>query len=223
MEKENSTSVDAKDNEDVEIATHAGNEASGNVSLITPVIAAISVGFAAFTGFFLTQEGPPNDSSRGVIEKSEPMAEDNSSGSSDTIVKPGIEEALGEASQPATRGGGFGKSGLEDGAPPLDPEIVVKFAKHPEVEAICKAYWTDKTKAYELFEAWKSGREHLQDLRLKRATYSNELVLELEKPLADRSPLAIRRAYRHATEKLKSARDVLYAEPNTTAQPGGYN
>ena len=59
-----------------------------------------------------------------------------------------------------------------------------------------------------------------EGLQLKRATYSNELVLDLSGIDAEPGSSELRSRYYEATRKLRESPDVSYAEPNATAQPG---
>ncbi len=114
---------------------------------------------------------------------------------------------------------------LGGGTPPphrIPPEIVVKFKG--ELGGLCKdiadQFWADPEGARLRFADLAGQTEALKGLGLKRATYSNELVLELLVVPQGADIRDIKRLYLDAVKRLESSPDVSYAEPNSTAQPG---
>jgi hypothetical protein len=98
------------------------------------------------------------------------------------------------------------------------PEIVVKF-KDAKVSEICDMYWKNKDGARERFAQFADKTPGLEGLRLKRVTYSNEVVLDFGDGL-EQNRDAIKSKFGNAVKSLRGLSSVSYAEPNSTAHPG---
>ncbi len=179
---------------------------SQSTSLMASVAAGLGVVVAVGCGFFLSE---PVDSFDDSPVASATAKQENSASQE-------FQPRMGEV-QPAQViiGGG----GRPPGMPLPEPEIVVKFKNMPVAKEICDLYWKDKAAAQEKFKSTIGAHAGLGDLRLKRVTYSNELVLDMDGPTG---PLngEMRDKYRQAIEGLRSMPETSYAEPNSTAHPG---
>lgn len=100
------------------------------------------------------------------------------------------------------------------GSPELGVEIVVKFRDDTLVEEITDLFWRDQGAAQARFSSFKRRWDALSSVRLARVTYSNELVLV---SAGSASPQEMREIAR----RIGAMSEVSYAEPNSTAQPGG--
>ncbi|MBF20294.1 MAG: hypothetical protein CME88_18165 [Hirschia sp.] len=199
------------DPDDAMTGIHAPTAQDGTGSRVTgPLGVVLGLGVAAATGFFLSEDGPPpGEESR---NRSTEIA-DQSTAAPDPMS--GSDTASGVVSP--TQMGAPPRPG---GMPPVSPEIVVKFKDSAEVKEICNLFWKDKAAAQEAFAAFIANKPYLEGLQLKRATYSNELVLDLSGIDAEPGSSELRSRYYEATRKLRESPDVSYAEPNATARPG---
>ncbi len=100
------------------------------------------------------------------------------------------------------------------GAPELGVEIVVKFKDDGVVKDITDLFWRDQGAAQSRFSSFKRRWPELSSVRLARVTYSNELVLVAA---GNASPQEMR----NLAGRIQQMPEVSYAEPNSTAQPGG--
>lgn len=92
-------------------------------------------------------------------------------------------------------------------------DFIVKFNKdHPDLETCVKTFRTDKDAAKSIFAEWATDREAFQDIRLKKVSYSGEMILtwysEAEGPLS-KSDVEAKLA------KIKSAPGVRYADKDS--------
>lgn len=100
------------------------------------------------------------------------------------------------------------------GAPEMAVEIVVKFRDDDQVKDITDLFWRDRGAARSRFASFKRRWPALSQLRLERVTYSNELVL-VSSGNADADEM------RRLARTISRMPEVSYAEPNSTAHPGG--
>lgn len=96
-------------------------------------------------------------------------------------------------------------------------DFIVRFEKLPEIEA-CQAAWrSDPEQARAMFLDWSSAYPELSGLRLKKASYSGELVLTWTGGGSDPSRADIMAA----RDRIVSLPIVRYADPDFTARVEG--
>lgn len=109
--------------------------------------------------------------------------------------------------------GGAGIAASEDGG----VDFIVRFEKLPELEA-CQAAWrNDPEAARAMFRDWASAYPELAGLRLKKASYSGELVLTWQGGGSDPTRADIMAA----RDRIISLPIVRYADPDFTARVEG--
>ncbi len=109
--------------------------------------------------------------------------------------------------------------GMAQGRLGPPPEIVVMLKDAKEADRICDIFWKDKSAGRAEFKALFAAYPELADLNLKRVTYSNEFVLDLDANGENKSE-EMKSEYSKAINSLKALPNIAYAEPNATAQPG---
>ena len=181
-------------------------ESDGRSSLGAPIAALCGV-FTAFGCGYLLSE--PNSG----LESESIVSEDSLS---EPEIIPtayqSIEKGPVSPAQIVKKNSQLGRLG-----PP--PEIVIKLKDKTEADRICDMFWKDKVAGRKEFENAFKGMPELENLRLKRVTYSNEFVVDIE-PILDRPPSELKQLYAKTVKQLSSLPIVAYAEPNATAQPG---
>ena len=186
----------------VEAVEPAKGEAEGDdktTTVVGPIGVVLGLAGAMVAGLFLTEEGPPAGEA-----VSESQADASPEEGRPGVVLP---SQMGQPTISLQR-------------PPIAPEIVVKFQDSTEIKEICDLFWRDKEAAKERFRAFAEGKPFLQGLHLARATYSNEVVLVLQRPDLKPGSRELRSLYFDATSRLRQSPNIKYAEPNSTAQPG---
>ncbi len=99
------------------------------------------------------------------------------------------------------------------------PEIVVMLKNDKEADRICDIFWKDKAAGRVEFDKLFQDHSELANLRLKRVSYSNEFVVDLDPDKVDANS-DLKSEYTDAVKHLKKLQNIAYAEPNATAQPG---
>jgi hypothetical protein len=123
--------------------------------------------------------------------------------------------------QPAIPGAAQAQIGAGSKMPIGGVEIVVKFKDDAKIKDIVDTFWKDAPAARRKFDAFKVGRPEFADMKLDRATYSNELVLApANLAPADATPDKLRKLAGELSARMGKAADIKYAEPNFRAKPG---
>ncbi len=174
---------------------------------LAPVIAMLCGLFTAFgCGFILSE--PMGNFDAELAEHSDQTAQ------TPEIIPTSYQDVRTGGVQPAQNPAG--------GMPPKfgpAPEIVVMLKNDKEADRICDIFWKDKAAGRAEFDKLFQGQAGLTNLRLKRVSYSNEFVVDLNPDKVDaRSDL--KSEYMDAVKRLKKLQNIAYAEPNATAQPG---
>ncbi|MBR9834410.1 MAG: hypothetical protein GYB42_04320 [Alphaproteobacteria bacterium] len=95
--------------------------------------------------------------------------------------------------------------------------FIVRFQGEPVLDDICKTFRRDEAGARAKFETWQQDHPAMQGLVLMRASYSGEIIVGLSRDDA------LKRTPGQVLEDLRGMDNLVYAETDEIAQPGGGN